>query len=96
MRVKMGTVINETAEPAPRRTRIDSAKKYWWLPATIAVPVVVALIQVLPAIVGGSAPAGTTIVNNSRIGSDLYFVTNVQIEDHRGITNHRDSEAQRT
>ena len=76
----MGTVINETAEPAPARRRIDSAKKYWWLPA-IAVPVVVALIQVLPNIVGGAAPAGTTIVNNSRIGSDLYFVTNVQIED---------------
>jgi hypothetical protein len=80
MRVKMGTVINETADPAPRRTRIDSAKKHWWLPA-IAVPVVVALIQVLPAVLGGSAPAGTTVVNNSRIGSDLYFVTNVQIED---------------
>ena len=78
----MGTVINETAEPAPSRKRksIDSAKKYWWLPA-IAVPVIVALIQVLPAIIGGGAPAGTTIVNNSRIGSDLYFVTNVQIED---------------
>jgi tetratricopeptide (TPR) repeat protein len=76
----MGTVINETADPAPRRKRIDSAKKYWWLPA-IAVPVVVALIQVLPAILGGSAPAGTTVINNSRIGSDLYFVTNVQIED---------------
>lgn len=76
----MGTVINETAEPAPSRKRIDSAKKYWWLPA-IGVPVVVALIQVLPALMGGSAPAGTTIVNNSRIGSDLYFVTNVQIED---------------
>jgi tetratricopeptide (TPR) repeat protein len=76
----MGTVINDTAQPAPRRRRIDSAKKYWWLPA-IAVPVVVALIQVLPAILGGSAPAGTTVINNSRIGSDLYFVTNVQIED---------------
>ena len=76
----MGTVINETAEPAPSRKKIDSAKKYWWLPA-IAVPVVVALIQVLPSLMGGGAPAGTTIVNNSRIGSDLYFVTNVQIAD---------------
>ena len=76
----MGTVINETAEPAPSRRKIDSAKKYWWLPA-IAVPVVVALIQVVPSIMGGGAPAGTTIVNNSRIGSDLYFVTNLQIED---------------
>jgi hypothetical protein len=78
----MGSVIDETAEPAPsrKRTRIDAAKKYWWGPA-IAVPIVVALIQVVPSIVGGGAPAGTTIVNNSRIGSDLYFVTNVQIED---------------
>ena len=76
----MGTVINETAAPAPSRKRIDSAKKYWWLPA-IAVPVVVALIQLVPALIGGARPAGTTVVNNSRIGSDLYFVTNVQIED---------------
>ena len=78
----MGTVINESTEPAPsrKRRRIDAAKKYWWGPA-IAVPVAVALIQVLPSVVGGKAPAGTTIVTNSRIGSDLYFVTNVQIED---------------
>jgi len=76
----MGTVINEPAQPAPLRRKRDSAKKYWWVPA-VAVPVIVALIQVLPDMMGGGAPAGTTIVNNSRIGSDLYFVTNVQIGD---------------
>ncbi len=76
----MATALNDTTERSPSRKRIDAAKKYWWAPA-IAVPVAVALIQVLPALVGGGAPAGATIINNSRIGSDLYFVTNVQIED---------------
>lgn len=77
----MATVADDTPEqPRSRKKKIDAAKKYWWAPA-IAVPVSVALIQVLPALVGGGAPAGTTIVNNSRVGGDLYFVTNVQIQD---------------
>lgn len=76
----MATVKDDTAERSPSRKKIDAAKKYWWAPA-IAVPVAAAMIQVLPALMGGSAPAGTTIIDNSRIGGDLYFVTNVQIED---------------
>lgn len=58
--------------------KVDTAKKYWWA-GVVAVPLLVALIGVLPSFMGGSS--GDTYITNSRVGGDLYFATNVEIAD---------------
>ncbi len=43
-------------------------------------PIVVAVIGIVPDLVGG-APSGNTYITNSRIGGDLYITTNVDLTD---------------
>ena len=71
---------NESAPVVRRRGRMDGSKKYWWAGA-IAVPVAVALIQILPSLFGGGGSSGNTYITNSRIGGDFYFTTNVRLND---------------
>jgi hypothetical protein len=67
-----------TPRPAPRRKRVDTAKKYWWI-AAIAVPIAVAAIGVLPDLIGG--PSGSAPISVGRIGNDLYITTNIESTD---------------
>jgi hypothetical protein len=66
------------AAATPRPKPVDMAKKYWWV-AAIAVPIVVALISIVPDLIGG--PSGNTYITNSRVGGDLYITTNVVLTD---------------
>jgi flagellar basal body-associated protein FliL len=59
--------------------KTDSTKKSRWV-ALIAVPLVVAVIGVVPSFVAGGSP-GNTYIDNSRSVGDLNFTTNVQISD---------------
>ena len=67
--------------PAPptkaRPTAVDYAKKYWWAGA-IAVPIVVALIGLMPSVMN-RADSGATYIANTQLGGDMYFVTNVSL-----------------
>jgi hypothetical protein len=81
----MTTTTPSPAEPSPAQTHskaVDYAKRYWWAGA-IAVPIVVALIGVLPSLVGGgdAPPAGDTYINNSHTGGDMFFNTSVTLDD---------------
>jgi hypothetical protein len=76
------TTTVPTGEPdsrkAPRSKPVDMAKKYWWV-AAIAVPIAVAVIGVLPDLVGGSS--GDTSISIGRIGNDLHITTNIELTD---------------
>jgi hypothetical protein len=72
------TTTASDPETSSSRRKAFGAKKYWWA-GGIAVPLLVAVIGVIPAFLGGSS--GDTFINNSRIGGDLYFTTNVEIAD---------------
>ena len=60
-------------------TPVDYAKKYWWAGA-IAVPIVVALIALIPSVMN-KAGSGATYIANTQLGGDMYFVTNVSLAD---------------
>ncbi len=86
----MGTEPQPRKEPsttggAPARptnagpTPVDYAKKYWWAGA-IAVPIVVALIALIPSVMNQEA-SGATYIANTQLGGDMYFVTNVSLAD---------------
>ena len=67
--------------PAPptkaELTPVDYAKKYWWA-GVIAVPIVVALIGVMPSLMQ-KAGSGATYIANTQLGGDMYFVTNISL-----------------
>ncbi|MGH9372308.1 MAG: tetratricopeptide repeat protein, partial [Vicinamibacterales bacterium] len=79
------TATPSPAEPSPAEGATkpaDHAKRYWWAGA-IAAPIVVALIGLLPSLRGGgdTPAAGDTYINNSHTGGDMFFNTNITLED---------------
>lgn len=81
----MTTATPSSAEPSPvegTTKPVDYAKRYWWAGA-IAVPIVVALVGALPSLRGGgdTPAAGDTYINNSHTGGDMFFNTNITLED---------------
>ena len=64
---------------------VDYAKKYWWAGA-IAVPIVVALIALIPSVMN-KAGSGATYIANTQLGGDMYFVTNISLADPE-LENH--------
>ena len=74
------TTADTSAAPArAESTPVDYAKRYWWAGA-IAVPIIVALINLMPSLVN-SAGSGATYIENTQLGGDMYFVTNVALAD---------------
>lgn len=59
--------------------KTDKPKKSRWV-AAIAIPLVVAVIGVVPSFVAGGS-SGNTFIDNSRSVGDLNFTTNVEISD---------------
>ena len=77
-----GPSTTENAPAPPTKagpTAVDYAKKYWWAGA-IAVPIVVALIGLMPSMMN-KAGSGATYIANTQLGGDMYFVTNVSLAD---------------
>jgi tetratricopeptide (TPR) repeat protein len=56
----------------------DPSKKYWWLAAVI-VPVVVALIGIVPSFL--NTASGSQYITNNQLDGDMYFTTNISVED---------------
>ncbi len=52
-------------------------KKYWWL-VLVIVPLVAALIGIVPSLLKGPAPPGTIQIHNTEFSGDLLFA-NIEV-----------------
>ncbi len=79
--------------------KVDSQKKYWWV-ILIIVPIAVATIGVIPALLNALKPTPSPLppvvpITNNKFASDLYFITQVGNTGEATITQDAQQAVQR-